>query len=208
MSATADEVRAPIEGATGLVVANLVTLGFALWFDWPIATLMWPYLLQSLVIGGFAILRMLTAPRICTKGMTSNGRPVPATRAGRVSTAAFFAVHYGFFHFGYALFVAHDGGWPTGTDLWATLALVLVFAWGHANSYRGNRRVEDEVPVNLGTVMALPYLRIIPMHLTIVFGGVLAGGSTSAFALTLFVLLKTGADLGMHYAEHRVLRRG
>ena len=117
-------------------------------------------------------------------------------------------MHYGFFHVGYGVFVASVGGWPSGTDLWATLALVLVFAWGHANSYRGNRRVEDEVPVNLGTVMMLPYLRIVPMHLTIIFGGAFAGGSANAFVLTLFVILKTAADLAMHYAEHRVLRRG
>ena len=197
---------APIEGTIGLVTANLAALGTALWFAWPPSALLWPYLLQSLVIGGFAVWRMLTAPRICTKGLKSNGQPVPATRAGRISTATFFTIHYGLFHAFYVGFVAGSGGWPAGMDLWATLALVATFAWGHANSYRRNRRVEDEVPLNLGTAMFLPYLRVIPMHLTIIFGGVVLGGG-GTWALLLFTLLKTASDVAMHYAEHAILRR-
>jgi hypothetical protein len=207
MSTTAIDLRgAPIQGTIGLVVANLAALVTALWFDWPPSALLWPYWLQSLVIGGFAVRRMLTAPRICTKGFSSNGKPVPATRAGRVQTAVFFTIHYGFFHLVYAAFISAGGGWPEGMDLWATLALVATFAWGHANSYRGNRGVEDEVPLNLGAAMFLPYLRVIPMHLTILFGGVVLGGA-GTWALLLFTGLKTVSDVAMHYAEHLMLRR-
>jgi hypothetical protein len=207
MNATAIDLRgAPIEGTIGLVLANLAALVTALWFGWPPSALLWPYLLQSLVIGGFAVRRMLTAPRISTKGLTSNGKQVPATRAGRVSTATFFTIHYGLFHVFYAGFIGGSGGWPQGMDLWATLALVVTFAWGHANSYRRNRSVEDEVPVNLGTLMFLPYLRVIPMHLTILFGGIVFGGG-GTWALLLFSALKTASDVAMHYAEHVVLRR-
>lgn len=207
MSTTAIDLRgAPIEGTVGLVVANLAALVTALWFDWPPSSLIWPYWLQSIVIGGFAVRRMLTAPRICTKGFTSNGKPVPATRAGRVQTAVFFTIHYGIFHLVYAAFISASGGWPAGMDLWATLAVVAAFAWGHANSYRRNREVEDDVPVNLGTVMFLPYLRVIPMHLTILFGGLVLGGG-GTWALLLFSGLKTASDVAMHYAEHVILRR-
>jgi hypothetical protein len=207
MSTTAIDLRgAPIEGTIGLVLANLAALVTALWFDWPPSALLWPYLLQSLVIGGFAVRRMLTAPRISTQGLTSNGKQVPATRAGRVSTASFFTVHYGLFHVVYAAFIGGSGGWPQGMDLWATLALVATFAWGHANSYRRNRSVEDDVPVNLGTLMFLPYLRVIPMHLTILFGGIVLGGG-GTWPLLLFSALKTASDVAMHYAEHMILRR-
>jgi hypothetical protein len=207
MTPAAIDLRgAPIEGTIGLVLANLAALVTALWFDWPPTALLWPYLLQSLVIGGFAVRRMLTAPRICTKGLTSNGKQVPATRAGRISTATFFTFHYGFFHLIYAVFIGGWGSWPQGMDLWATLALVATFAWGHANSYRRNRSVEDEVPANLGTLMFLPYLRVIPMHLTILFGGLAFGGG-GTWALLLFTLLKTASDVAMHYAEHAILRK-
>jgi hypothetical protein len=118
----ADPRVAPTRGTLGLVLANLVTLGVALAFDWPPSYLLWPYWLQSLVIGGFAVRQMLAAPRVSTEGFTSNGQRVPETRAGRVSTARFFCVHYGFFHAGHAVFIATGSGLPQGMDLWATLA--------------------------------------------------------------------------------------
>lgn len=51
--------------------------------------------------------------------------------------------------------------------------------------------------------MLFPYARIIPMHLTIMFGGVLASvGNFSHIVLLFFMLLKTIADLAMHSLEH------
>ena len=50
--------------------------------------------------------------------------------------------------------------------------------------------------------MFYPYARIIPMHLTIVFGFNFGG------ALILFLVLKTFADVIMHIVEHNVLRKG
>jgi hypothetical protein len=55
---------------------------------------------------------------------------------------------------------------------------------------------------NIGTLMFLPYARIIPMHLTIVLALPLGGG-----ALWFFVLLKTAADVIMHKVEHRLLQK-
>jgi len=50
----------------------------------------------------------------------------------------------------------------------------------------------------------LPYARIIPMHLTLVFGGLFIA---SKFWLVFFLLLKTLTDLIAHVAEH-ARRRG
>jgi hypothetical protein len=54
---------------------------------------------------------------------------------------------------------------------------------------------------NIGTLMFMPYLRILPMHLSIILGAVL-GGST---AVLFFLALKTAADAGMHVIEHALL---
>lgn len=52
--------------------------------------------------------------------------------------------------------------------------------------------------------MFFPYARIIPMHLTIIFGGMfLYLGIGSVFVLVLFLGLKAVADLIMHIIEHR-----
>jgi hypothetical protein len=205
-TAPADASATPVKGTIGLVLANFIALAFALGFDWPPSSLLWPYWVQSLVIGGFAVRQMLTAPRISTTGFTSNGRPVPETRVGRMQTARFFCVHYGFFHLGYAFFIASGSGLPHGADLWATLAAAAAFAWSIEEGYRRNRDIVDAAPLNLGAAMFLPYLRILPMHLTIILGG-LASRDGGAWTLVLFTLLKTAADVAMHVAEQALFRR-
>ena len=53
------------------------------------------------------------------------------------------------------------------------------------------------------SLMSRPYARIIPMHLTIILGGFfLMSGIVNVFVLVLFLVLKTGADLKMHFSEH------
>ncbi|MDP1340599.1 DUF6498-containing protein, partial [Klebsiella variicola] len=55
----------------------------------------------------------------------------------------------------------------------------------------------------VGRLMTVPYLRIIPMHLTLICGVFLGGSGTVLF----FMLLKTAADAAMHHVEHRLLAR-
>lgn len=50
--------------------------------------------------------------------------------------------------------------------------------------------------------MFYPYLRIIPMHLTIIFGHAM-----DQSAMVLFMILKTLADAGMHMIEHHLFRK-
>ncbi|MFO1426872.1 MAG: DUF6498-containing protein [Steroidobacteraceae bacterium] len=56
----------------------------------------------------------------------------------------------------------------------------------------------------MGHLMLMPYLRIVPMHLVILFGAARGGGPGM---MLLFTALKTLADLGMHRFEHRRLQR-
>jgi Family of unknown function (DUF6498) len=137
---------------------------------------------------------------------TSNGRPVPENEAGRRSTAVFFALHYGFFHFAYLMFLTRGvAGSRLGANDWLGIVVsVLTFAGAHGYSLAFNegRDFKDRKP-NLGAIMFHPYLRIIPMHLTIIIGSGVAG-----LALPLFIGLKTLSDAGMHAVEHALFRRG
>ena len=119
-----------------LLAVNAATVALALALDWPVATLLWPYWIQSIVIGYFSCKRILALGRFSTEGLTMNDRAVSPTVATQRSVASFFSVHYGFFH------VVYRAGTP-----------------------------------NIGTLMFLPYGRIIPMHLTIIVGGALGGDS-------------------------------
>lgn len=188
--------------AQGILFSNAVTLAGALFQHWPALPVLAVYWGQSVAIGVLNVIRMLTLKEFSTDGFRSGGRPVPPTRAGQVSTAKFFAFHYGVFHLVYALFLfkgarmGHLDGWTP----WIVAANVAMFAAAHAwplvtsggQDYRGKP--------NLGVLMFYPYLRILPMHLAIILGSVFSS------ALPLFIVLKTGADLGMHAIEHRLFR--
>ncbi len=187
-----------------IVAGNALTLLGALVQQWPAKPVMWVYWGQSVILGAANVIRMLSLKDFTTEGLRSGNRPVPATRAGQVSTATFFAFHYGFFHLAYAFFLnsnALGGPMPTGV-LIPVLANVAAFGYAHAGPLvrAGGNDLAQRRP-NLGTLMFYPYLRILPMHLAIIFGS-----SAPQQALPLFIALKTGADVGLHFVEARLFR--
>lgn len=186
-----------------LVAANVLAVGVALWQGWGAAPLMLLYWGQSVVIGIANVFRMLALERFSTENFTINNRPVEPTTATKIQVAAFFAVHYGFFHFVYLMFIGFRGGAESLVSPWFW-ACTAAFALNHLWSYRYNRDLDRQGTPNIGTLMFTPYIRIVPMHLTIIFGGMLFDGR---FALLLFGALKTVADVVMHFVEHAQLQR-
>ncbi|HEY4646555.1 MAG TPA: DUF6498-containing protein [Steroidobacteraceae bacterium] len=189
-----------------LILVNAATVALALGLDWPASALMWPYWIQSIVIGYFSRKRILALGRFSTSGFTMNDRPVSPTPATQRSVANFFALHYGFFHVGYFVFLVQQfaqlGPWD-----WVGLgALAISFAWNHRFSFEQNVEADRRGTPNIGTLMFLPYARILPMHLTIMLGS--AFGGEGAGVVLIFGTLKTAADVLMHHVEHRVLQRG
>ncbi len=184
-----------------LLAANAFTLALALLQDWPLALLLWPYWAQSVIIGVFSVRRILGLTRFSTEGFRINRRAVEPTEQTKRSTAGFFALHYGMFHVGYAAFLA-GLQMPAQDWFWVAVA-ALAFVLNHRQSFERFRAADRQGSPNIGTLMFLPYLRVIPMHLMVIFGvGVFGGGVA---ALLLFGLLKTAADCAMHVAEHRIL---
>jgi hypothetical protein len=110
-----------------LLLSNVATLAAALVFHWPAGWLLWPYWIQSVVIGWYARKRMLALRAFSTAGFTSNDQPVPENEEGKRSTANFFALHYGFFHFGYAFFLMAEHRPAAGWDLLVLLACGVSF---------------------------------------------------------------------------------
>jgi hypothetical protein len=193
------------QSTISLVVVNVATLVVALLLDWPVATLMWPYWIQSVVIGYYSRKRILALGRFSTENFTMNDRPVSATPATQRSVANFFTLHYGFFHFGYLMFLIKGLPELHWWDVLGWLALGYSFIWNHRLSFQQNVEADRQGTPNIGTLMFLPYARILPMHFTIIFGGTVAGGGPHA--ILIFGALKTAADVLMHYVEHRVLQR-
>jgi hypothetical protein len=174
-----------------LLLSNAATLGAALLLHWDLGWLLWPYWIQSVIIGWYARRRMLGLARFSTEGFTSNGRRVTEDDAGKRATATFFVLHFGCFHLAYLAFLCKEH--PVA-DLRAALVLLacgVSFVLSQRATYAIQHAADLRGRPNLGTLMFMPYLRVVPMHLTIL-AGVNADGSV---ALWVFCALKTVSDL-------------
>ena len=203
-----DDPRPGDRALWGILASNLLTLGLAIAFHWDVRELLWPYWFQSVVIGIFAARRMSLLQRFDVEGFSINDQPATESPQTRHSTVLFFVMHYGFFHLGYFAFLAI--GWSEQGRTLAplerlSLALAgLSFVWSHWQSHREHVEADLAGRPNIGHLMFMPYLRVVPMHLVILFGAARGGGPGT---MLLFTVLKTLADLGMHRFEHRRLQR-
>jgi len=208
--------------------ANVGTIVIAIWQDWGLIHLLWPFWIQSVIIGVFARKRMLVLKDFCVEGFKVNNVTPEATPKTARNTANFFAIHYGIFHLGYLVFLltftstVDSAGYIEVTnsntgkvssvyigivhsiDLLYFAGIGISFWFSHRASSREHIRKDLKRKPNLGSLMMLPYARIIPMHLTLIFGLILGGKGAS---VVLFGSLKAGADILMHKVEHRWLQK-
>ena len=188
----------------GVLIGNLISIVLAFIYGWDMGQVMWVYWGQSVTIGVMNFLRMLSLKEFTTKGLRMNDQPVPETQAAKRQVAIFFAVHYGFFHFVYAIFLWQET--PLSQITMGTAMLMMgcisAFVGTHSFSLMHNMKADfKQKKPNLGTIMFYPYLRIIPMHLTIIVGG------ATGLGMIIFMGLKTLADLGMHMVEHHLFQK-
>jgi uncharacterized protein DUF6498 len=186
-----------------LLLSNAATLVAALALRWDVGWLLWPYWIQSVIIGWYARKRMLNLARFSTDGFTSNGAPVPETEQGKRSTANFFVLHYGLFHAGYCVFLVAQHAVGGLRDVLVLIACGVSFVLSQRETYAAQHAADLRGKPNLGALMFLPYLRVVPMHLAIILGGDASG----AFALCLFTGLKTGSDLLLDHLDRRMAVR-
>jgi len=194
-------------GAGSLVIANLATIVMAVAFDWPAGVLLWPYWLQSLVIGWYNRKRLLALQEFSTANLTMNDKPVAATPATQRQVAQFFVLHYGGFHLAYLFVLLPTARMLSAWDFLGIAVAAGTFLANHRHSYRANIAADARGKPNIATLMFLPYLRVLPMHLIIIVGGKALGTTDSSGLIVLFGLLKTCADVAMHFASHHLLRR-
>lgn len=184
-----------------LLAANVLVLVISYLEDWSLANMLLVYCAQSLVIGVSYFMRMLSLDKFSTKNFKINNRSVKPTKATKIQTAIFFAFHFGFFHLVYLIFIFSGEYGDPGLNLGFYLCCIG-FIINHGYSYRYHRDSDRSGTPNIGTMMFTPYARVLPMHLTIIFGAAMSGGG-----LLLFGVLKTGADVVMHLIEHKILSK-
>lgn len=186
-----------------LLGANALTLVFALALDWTAGMLLWPYFLQNLVVGWYAIKRMQALHRFSTEGFTSNDQPVPENAAGKRSTINFFILHFGLFHLAYLVFLCELAPMSGLLEFLFVLAGGVSFVFAQRATCAAQIEADASGRPNLGALMFMPYLRVLPIHIAIGFGAV-ALGTTGTIA---FVVLKTLADIGLDRYDRHIAER-
>ena len=181
-----------------LLISNLLVIILAITQKWDTSTVLWVYWMQSIIIGFFQFTRILSLKKFSTENFTINNKPVSPTLNTKIFTAFFFMFHYGFFHFIYAIFLFNLFKSDKPLDFGYLFVGSFIFFLNHAFSYFNNRIIDQQKTQNIGILMFSPYARIIPMHLIIIFGAILA-----QFALIPFLILKTLTDLIMHIIKHK-----
>lgn len=185
-----------------LIGTNTIIIAMALAEGWSLGTAMYIYWWQSVIIGVFNVIRIATLSDFAVKN--AKGAPIPAQglNFAKYFLAGFFAVHYGFFHFGYLAFLST---FAKTTDAWMVLLTTGAFFANHLFSFFYNAQ-NDAGQADIGKVFMAPYARIVPMHLTIIFGmGFLMffrNRIAEEIVLVFFMILKTFADVKMHADEH------
>lgn len=149
------------------------------------ATIVWLYWFQSVLIGIFNFFDMLTVshPDLATD---QTGKPV-----SKGCMSFFFLVHYNGFHFVYAIFIlAMIRG---HVDFLFLLIGVAAFGFNLIMQFIQHKRMQKTMIADMRTMMFLPYLRIVPMHLMILGPAFLHWGQSD-----IFLVLKTIADVLMY----------
>ena len=159
-------------------------------------TVIWIYWFQSITIGLFNFLDLLTIKNFDAGEMRLNDQPVTTSNQG--CTAWFFLVHYGFFHLGYAIFILKDFGVRSVNTTVLLLGVGTFFLEAIIGFVR-QKQLERTVKFNIGSLFSFPYLRIVPMHLMILLPAFL-GWKPSV----VFLGLKMGADIISFLLYHHI----
>jgi hypothetical protein len=179
-----------------LLGSNVLTIGIALTQEWSLLTIMVAYWLQSVIIGGFNVIRILSLKNFSTENFYINNTLAAPTEKTKKSIARFFALHYGFFHLIYLVFLITS---ESAIDWNHVLIAGGIFLFDHAFSFKYNKERDEKRITNIGRLMFFPYARIIPMHIVLLMYGFVIGEG----ALIIFLGLKTLADVLMHVVEHQ-----
>ncbi|MFI5235842.1 MAG: DUF6498-containing protein [Gemmatimonadales bacterium] len=197
-----------------LVLANIVPLIGVLFFGWQVFPIILIYWLENVVVGGFNVLKMLTADP-----------DQPIAWAGKLFLIPFFCIHFGMFTLIHGIFVftifgrgvpslhQFHSGWLSVAQVMAAIHAthveyaVLALLLSHGFSFVWNYLLGGEYKnVQLQLLMGQPYARIVILHLVVLGGAFLVAAVGSPLpALVLLVALKTGVDVAAHRRERRKL---
>lgn len=163
------------------------------------ATVIWIYWFQSVIIGLFNFIDLLSIKKFDAGNLKINNEAV--TPANKGCVAWFFLVHYGFFHLGYAIFLLIQFGITNINGNFMIIG-VSAFLFEAIVAFIRRKQQEKSGTINFSLLFFLPYLRIVPMHLTILLPAFL-----KITPSILFLVLKMVADILAYFLYQRIFQK-
>jgi Family of unknown function (DUF6498) len=180
-----------------LIAANLYLILYYIKYPESINGIIILFWIQSVLIGFFNFLDMLTLKNFATTDLKTGNEPSDAGSPAKNGCFTwFFLVHYGIFHLVYLFFLATLVDIKKIDSRFIELSFFVILLAGISNFVQNKIRNRTE-DVNIGAMFFMPYARVIPMHLMILMPQFL-----HISANAIFLVLKTLADAIM-YAVYR-----
>jgi hypothetical protein len=205
-----------------LIIANIIPIWGVLYLGWDAFYIVLLYWAENLAVGFYNVLKMAMVKRNSLLGHIAKIFPI-----------GFFMLHYGGFTGGHGFFVLtffQKGGEPEflGAENWPCFFVflqilinviraaysvipsgmkyaVLALFISHGISFGYNYIYKKEyASASINELMAMPYGRVVVMHIAIIFGGFITMSIGSPVGVLLvLIFLKIIIDVNFHIREHR-----
>lgn len=183
----------PLSNFFGLVATNVFVIALAVYQAWDIGQLVWVYIGQSIIIGIFTVWRVART-ELYTMRTTGDVK----TKTG---AALAFAFAFSFMHLIYIAFLLSKE--KAALENITPLLLCLgVFLLDRSLYYKNVMHRQKESFVEIGSIIGVPFLRVVVMHFVLILGFII---ETQSFSLVFIITVKTLGDMLFEYIEFRIL---
>jgi len=190
-----------------LVITNIVTISVAYLQNWPFATIIWVYWCQTLMIGFFAFIRVVSLADLSPGGVDQLS--LRLHKEGRLRAGFFFLAHFTVVQACLTFTLWALIGPVTSVNLGILLPSALLFFGNHLFSYMYHKKSDRIVYKNVGLSAFRPYLRLLPVLVSILFSGMVIAAfflvreqQLVPVAFLVLFICKTSADVSAHRFEH------
>jgi len=190
-----------------LILANLLPIFGVIFLDWKVFPILFLYWTENVIVGIFNVLKMAMAS-------PENGN----SKAAKLSIIPFFCIHYGLFTFVHGIFVIFVFGASADGDIsdpefssiisslssvgiiFGTVTLFMSHGLSFVINYIGKGEYKE---AKLNSLMGQPYVRVVVLHIIIIFGGFLVVSLGSPeIAIIALIVIKLGIDILAHLRQH------
>lgn len=170
-----------------LLIANIITIVWALKENWSLDLLIWVYFCQNIILGVFWPAKVFASSE-------------DSSYIKKIESVGFFLPHYFIIHFVYGISLYNFFDKAALDNFMPIIILAGIFFVSEAFSYFFESSINRHI--SLAKVHFLPYARVVPMHFVMIIGIFIEMEEVNVrFGVIGFLILKALADIGMYMVE-------